>query len=461
MTPDDKERPGRRPTPAGSKAIADAAVEGSRRSPFADLRRRARLTIQYHGWRTLLFRIVTFPLRFTPLRDRLRLRSQAGDADRRARERLVPRPRQACRRRDPELPRLRARGDARGEHPPHGAGGDGKDHRRGRRERSRAPRRSARDRRDRGDSGRGEPGFAANVNRGLRATDPSRDVVLLNSDTEAQPEWLACLQYASGREDDIGCGGRPPALPRRAHPVRGTVRNLGAPGVVRPPLPLQAPRLGTGVQASAALALTGACMYMRREALERVGLLDERYPMAYEDVDWCLRAWQAGFRMLYFPAARPLPPRVGHARNGRGRARARVPAAVLGALGRVLRRARRAHAGRQAARRLRHRGHGRGRRPPRRVRAPQPAARPRPRGLPLHARDRARLVRAARAGAQLRGLRGARGGALGDGRHQGRDVVEHRRTRVAGECAARHPRVLRAGHRDELLPRRRASPATP
>ena len=45
-------------------------------------------------------------------------------------------------------------------------------------------------------------------------------------------------------------------------------------------------------------------MYVRREVIERIGLLDERYPMAYEDVDWCLRAWQAGFRVLYFPAAR-------------------------------------------------------------------------------------------------------------------------------------------------------------
>ena len=37
--------------------------------------------------------------------------------------------------------------------------------------------------------------------------------------------------------------------------------------------------------------------------IERIGLLDERYSMAYEDVDWCLRAWQAGFRVLYFPSA--------------------------------------------------------------------------------------------------------------------------------------------------------------
>jgi glycosyltransferase involved in cell wall biosynthesis len=43
---------------------------------------------------------------------------------------------------------------------------------------------------------------------------------------------------------------------------------------------------------------------VRRALIERVGLLDERYAMAYEDVDWCLRAWQAGLGTLYFPAAR-------------------------------------------------------------------------------------------------------------------------------------------------------------
>jgi glycosyltransferase involved in cell wall biosynthesis len=43
---------------------------------------------------------------------------------------------------------------------------------------------------------------------------------------------------------------------------------------------------------------------VRREVIERVGLLDERYAMAYEDVDWCLRAWQSGYRVRYFPIAR-------------------------------------------------------------------------------------------------------------------------------------------------------------
>jgi glycosyltransferase involved in cell wall biosynthesis len=44
-------------------------------------------------------------------------------------------------------------------------------------------------------------------------------------------------------------------------------------------------------------------MYVRRETLDAIGLLDECYPMAYEDVDWCLRSWQAGYRVRYQPKA--------------------------------------------------------------------------------------------------------------------------------------------------------------
>ncbi len=83
---------------------------------------------------------------------------------------------------------------------------------------------------------------------------------------------------------------------------------------------------------SAALAVTGACMYVRRELIERIGLLDERYAMAYEDVDWCLRAWQAGFGVVYFPAAQLIHHESVTRGTESGRARARLPAAVLGAL---------------------------------------------------------------------------------------------------------------------------------
>ena len=41
---------------------------------FGDLPKRIKLTLEYYGWKTVLFRIVTFPLRLTPLGPKLGLR---------------------------------------------------------------------------------------------------------------------------------------------------------------------------------------------------------------------------------------------------------------------------------------------------------------------------------------------------------------------------------------------------
>lgn len=45
----------------------------------------------------------------------------------------------------------------------------------------------------------------------------------------------------------------------------------------------------------------GACVILRREALDAVGLLDEGFFMYYEDVDLCFRLWQAGWKVCYNP----------------------------------------------------------------------------------------------------------------------------------------------------------------
>ncbi len=48
---------------------------------------------------------------------------------------------------------------------------------------------------------------------------------------------------------------------------------------------------------------TGAAMFCRREALQRVGPMDEGYWMYCEDSDWCERFQAAGWPIWYFPAA--------------------------------------------------------------------------------------------------------------------------------------------------------------
>ncbi|HET9222616.1 MAG TPA: glycosyltransferase, partial [Roseiflexaceae bacterium] len=54
------------------------------------------------------------------------------------------------------------------------------------------------------------------------------------------------------------------------------------------------------------MAVTGACMAMRREVFEQLGGFDTAYQVGYGDIDICLRAVEAGYRVVYTPFARVL-----------------------------------------------------------------------------------------------------------------------------------------------------------
>ena len=45
--------------------------------------------------------------------------------------------------------------------------------------------------------------------------------------------------------------------------------------------------------------IIGACMMVRRSATDDVGLMDERFFLYFEDVDWCYRMWRGGWRVYY------------------------------------------------------------------------------------------------------------------------------------------------------------------
>lgn len=50
-------------------------------------------------------------------------------------------------------------------------------------------------------------------------------------------------------------------------------------------------------------AVTGCFMLVKREAVEQVGLMDERFFMYGEETDWCYRFKQAGWKMVFTPDA--------------------------------------------------------------------------------------------------------------------------------------------------------------
>jgi len=49
--------------------------------------------------------------------------------------------------------------------------------------------------------------------------------------------------------------------------------------------------------------LMGSAMLISREALKKVGPMDNRFFMYMEDVDWCRRFWENGFKVIYYPLA--------------------------------------------------------------------------------------------------------------------------------------------------------------
>lgn len=64
-------------------------------------------------------------------------------------------------------------------------------------------------------------------------------------------------------------------------------------------------------------AINGAFMLVRRAALQEVGLFDEGYWLYMEDLDWCHRFWDAGWKLLYDGSATALHHKGGTAGNHR------------------------------------------------------------------------------------------------------------------------------------------------
>lgn len=52
--------------------------------------------------------------------------------------------------------------------------------------------------------------------------------------------------------------------------------------------------------------LFGSCLMARRQALEKTGILDERYFLYMEDLDWCRRFWKNKWEVWYISEAKAI-----------------------------------------------------------------------------------------------------------------------------------------------------------
>lgn len=161
-------------------------------------------------------------------------------------------------------------------------------------------------------------GFGPAVNAGLQGVD-SEYLLVVNPDCRVKPDTLRLLRQALDADDRAGLAG-PLVRDPQGRPEKATLRRFPDPlkslmtlsglwrlerwfpafaGVVADP----ASAAGEVIRTD---AVSGACMLIRRAAMAEVGTFDENYALHCEDLDLMYRMHEAGWRILFVPAAEAI-----------------------------------------------------------------------------------------------------------------------------------------------------------
>jgi GT2 family glycosyltransferase len=149
-------------------------------------------------------------------------------------------------------------------------------------------------------------GFAGGCNIGMRVVlrhHPGAWILLLNNDATIAPDAIQAMIDAASGPGDFGAIGASVLRDDRPEVVEllggAVVNRLGMVTAIGAGSARSAPR-PAGVRLD---YVSGCCLLTRADIVSRVGLMDERYFLYSEDVDWGLRMRDAGLRLAYSPRA--------------------------------------------------------------------------------------------------------------------------------------------------------------
>jgi N-acetylglucosaminyl-diphospho-decaprenol L-rhamnosyltransferase len=161
-------------------------------------------------------------------------------------------------------------------------------------------------------------GFSSGNNIGINESS-SEFVLLLNSDTIVRPGAIELLVKTLQDNPQMGMAsprlewpdGSPQESCFRFHrPINELIRSA-ATGPITSVLKRYEVPLRVSDKASFPEWTSFACVLIRRQVFEDIGLLDEEFFMYFEDVDFCKRAHEAGWQIIHNPNAH-----VVHLRGG-------------------------------------------------------------------------------------------------------------------------------------------------
>ncbi|MCD7735780.1 MAG: glycosyltransferase family 2 protein, partial [Lachnospiraceae bacterium] len=145
----------------------------------------------------------------------------------------------------------------------------------------------------------------ARINNFAARSAKGEYLLLLNNDTEViTPEWMEELMMY-GQRDDVGVVGAKLFYSDGTVQHAGVVIGMGADrvaghshyGLDR----LDIGYMGKLYYAQDVSAVTGACMLVKKSIYEEIGGMDERFEVAFNDVDFCLQAREKGYLNIFTP----------------------------------------------------------------------------------------------------------------------------------------------------------------
>jgi hypothetical protein len=140
-------------------------------------------------------------------------------------------------------------------------------------------------------------GFVKGNNVGIKAAPAASDILLLNNDTVIEQDgWLDEMHRVAYSADDIGIVGCRMVLPDGRFLHAGAYMPLDSfwgqqIGSLEKDVNQYA--LDRDVQ-----SVIGACFYIKREVIDKIGGLNEDYFSYFEDTDYCFQAAEAGYRTI-------------------------------------------------------------------------------------------------------------------------------------------------------------------